>query len=101
MSSERPHAAPPNHRHRRTSRSSQQRASAHRHDAGAPPLPEAGERYPFVYSKDPLDARRYSLFGGGAPSGRVSRGMAIFSTLVIVAVLGIGLLTLLLGVLGR
>lgn len=57
--------------------------------------------YPFIYSKDAFDRRRYSLFGGGAPTGRVSRGMAIFSVVIIVAVLGVGLATILIGAFGK
>lgn len=101
--SEHHHVPPPSdlHPHPHTEQSSHQ----HHHPAG-----HTGERhqrgqghqfhttadpYPFVYSKDPFDARRYSLFGR-ATIGRTSRGETIFAVVIIVAVLGVGLITMLL-----
>ena len=71
-----------------------------RHNEDASPMRVTADPYPFIYSKDLLDRRRYSLFGG-APTGRVSRGAAIFSIAIIVAVLGMGLATILLDLFGK
>jgi hypothetical protein len=72
----------------------------HQRSEHTPPTRVTSDPYPFIYSKDVFDRRRYSPFGG-APTGRVSRGMAIFSVVIIVAVLGVGLATILIGAFGK
>ena len=74
--------------------------AAHHH---SPTEPAPSDPYPFVYSKDPFDSRRFAAPGApyGPASNRVSRAASIFSIVLICAVLGLGLLALVLALIGK
>lgn len=96
---------PPDHHHHadhgaRGSAHYAAHAGERHHQEATPPLRVTTDPYPFIYSKDPLDRRRYTLFGR-APTGRTSRGETIFAVVVIVAVLGIGVLTIAMALFGK
>lgn len=110
--SEHHHAPPPSDHHHHAEQASHQhhhhtdhastgkrQTRGRRFGIGMSPLRTTSDPYPMIYSKDPFDARRYSPFGRG-PSGLTSRGETIFAVVVIVAVLGIGLMVILVSLFG-
>lgn len=65
--------------------------------------PLRSDPYPFVYSKDPWDQRRFGVPGMAAPSsGKRLPNMAVwFSWAILVLLIGGGLLSLVLRAVGR
>jgi hypothetical protein len=65
--------------------------------------PLRADPYPFVYSKDPWDRRRFDLPGTAAPSSgkRLPNAVVWFSWAIVVLLIGGGLLSLVLRAVGR
>src|SRR5207248_10098273 len=75
-----------------------QHPQGHEHAKHGDERPVQGDPYPFIYSKDPWDRRRFGPPGAAAPSSgrRLPNAAVWFSWVIIVLVLGGGLLSVVL-----
>ena len=75
----------------------------HAHAKHGDEQPLRADPYPFVYSKDAWDRRRFGLPGAAAPSSgrRLPDAAVWFSWAIVVLLIGGGLLSLVLRAVGR